>query len=532
MIGAEPPEQGDEPSQSAEPVKEQTTETPEQKTEQEHDSPDAPKNAEQPVVEDAVSADSETVLETPEPAEDAEVAEEAEAVEVTDITESAEVTEVTEAAEATDVTEATETADAADAEEPETAAEPVVRKSFAELGIPPALLSLLATQGIDAPTEVQEVSIPDAIAGTDLMVGAETGSGKTLAFLLPTLIRLSQAGPEARAVVLAPTRELAQQIAEVAKPLSEAVGVVTRLVMGGEDFRLQQRVLRHEGGLWVATPGRLAEQIEVKPDLLDNVAVLVLDEADRMLDMGFAEVVLSLASLCPPNRQSLLFSATLSGGAMRRVREAVLQQPKKLVLNDPRRAHSAIEHQLLTADDDKHKLALLAHLAKHHDGGCILAFCKSRERAQVFGDKLQQQGVRATSLHGELDTKQRQRAVRLLRESTVQVMVATDVAARGLDVAGVTLVINIDMPRRAHQYIHRVGRTGRAGATGQAVSLVDHTEWNLFVAIERYMGQRFRRRRIDTLKGSYTGPKKMKKSGKAAGTKKKKVKKAADKKKR
>lgn len=402
-------------------------------------------------------------------------------------------------------------------------------KSFAELGVAEELLEALRAEGIETPNKVQSAAIPDALAGLDLMVGAETGSGKTLAFLLPTLMRLARAETPERALVLAPTRELAQQISEVAQPFAKAVGIDVRLVIGGEDFKVQQRSLFRRGGLWVATPGRLAEQIEAQPDMLDDVRVLILDEADRMLDMGFAEIVLGIAAACPSERQGLLFSATLSGGAMRRVKEAVLSQPKRVQLNDPGRAQAAIQHQVITADDDAHKLALLAWLAQHHDGGCILAFCKSRERAQVFGDKLQALGVRSTSLHGELDTKQRQRAVRLLRESTVQVMVATDVAARGLDVVGVSLVINVDMPRRAHQYIHRVGRTGRAGATGQAVSLVDHTEWNLFIAVERYLDQKFRRRRIDALLGSYRGPKNQKSSGKAASKKKKSKNKSKDK---
>ena len=404
--------------------------------------------------------------------------------------------------------------------------------SFSELGISAELLACLNAANIKAPTEVQALAIPEALKGKDLMVGAETGSGKTLAFLLPTLMRLASARTPERALVLVPTRELAKQISDVAEPLAAAVGVPVRTVVGGVDFRVQQRALSSVGGLWVATPGRLAEQLETQPDLFDDVSVLILDEADRMLDMGFAETVLSLAASCPVNRQGLLFSATLSGGAMRRVKEAVLSEPERLVLNDPRKAQSAIRHQVITADDDKHKLALLGWLAQHHEGGCILAFCKSRERAQVFGDKLQAMGVRATSLHGELDTKQRQRAVRLLRESTVQIMVATDVAARGLDVAGVSLVINVDMPRRAHQYIHRVGRTARAGATGLAVSIVDHTEWNLFIAVERFLGQKFQRRRIDELLGSYRGPKKQKGSGKAAAKKKRSKNKPEYKKKR
>ena len=405
-------------------------------------------------------------------------------------------------------------------------------ENFSVLGVSAPLLAALTASGIEKPTEVQAASIPDALAGADLMVGAETGSGKTLAFLLPTLMRLAKAKSPERAIILAPTRELAQQISVVAQPLGAAVGVDVRLVIGGEDFRVQQKSLRGAGGLWVATPGRLAEQLEEQPHLLDNVSVLILDEADRMLDMGFSEIVLKLAAMCPDNRQGLLFSATLSGGAMRRVKEAVLSQPKRLVLNDPSKAHTSIRHQVITADDDAHKLALLIWLAEHHDEGCILVFCKSRERAQFFGDKLQSRNIRATSLHGELDTKQRQRAVRLLRESTVQVMVATDVAARGLDVAGVSLVVNIDMPRRAHQYIHRVGRTGRAGATGQAISLVNHLEWNLFIAVERFLGQKFQRRRIDELLGSYRGPKNQKSSGKAAGKKKKKTKLTGAKKKR
>jgi len=406
-------------------------------------------------------------------------------------------------------------------EELQTAVE--TQPSFEELGVAPVLISALSAQSIINPAEVQSASIPMALAGGDLMVGADTGSGKTLAFLLPTLQRLSASEEPVKALVLAPTRELAAQIQQVAEPLAIALGLSSKLVIGGEDFKVQQRKLGQESGIWVATPGRLAEQHEANPQLLANVQVLILDEADRMLDMGFAETVLALASACPENRQSLLFSATLSGSAMRRVKEAVLREPQRIVLNDPRKAQAAIRHQVITADDDAHKLKLVAWLAQNSDAGCILAFCNSRERAQVFGDKLQAMGVRATSLHGELDTKQRNRAVRLLRESTVQVMVATDVAARGLDVASVALVINIDMPRRAHQYIHRVGRTGRAGATGQAVCLVNHNEWNLFITVERFLGQRFQRRLIDGLIGVYRGPKNQKASGKSVGKKKKKL---------
>lgn len=447
------------------------------------------------------------------------------------VTEVAEEPEVVATAEQEELAETEESVELEELVEPE---EPAVAlpENFSVLGVSAPLLDALAASGIEAPTAVQAASIPEALTGADLMVGAETGSGKTLAFLLPTLMRLEKAKSPERAIILAPTRELAEQISVVAQPLGAAVGVDVRLVIGGEDFRVQQKSLRGAGGLWVATPGRLAEQLEEQPHLLDNVSVLILDEADRMLDMGFSEIVLKLAAMCPDERQGLLFSATLSGGAMRRVKEAVLSQPKRLVLNDPSKAHTSIRHQVITADDDAHKLALLIWLAEHHDEGCILVFCKSRERAQFFGDKLQSRNIRATSLHGELDTKQRQRAVRLLRESTVQVMVATDVAARGLDVAGVSLVVNIDMPRRAHQYIHRVGRTGRAGATGQAISLVDHLEWNLFIAVERFLGQKFQRRRIDELLGSYRGPKNQKSSGKAAGKKKKKSKLTGAKKKR
>jgi len=250
--------------------------------------------------------------------------------------------------------------------------------------------------------------------------------------------------------------------------------------------------------------------------------VLVLDEADRMLDMGFADDVLKLASLCNSERQTLLFSATSGGPGLDRVAQQVLREPKQLTLDDVRDLEINIGQQIVTADDVRHKERLLQWLLAHEEYRKAIIFTNTRVQADRLGGVMVASNIRCYVLHGEKDQKDRKQAMDRLRNGDIDVLVATDVAARGIDVGGLDLVINFDMPRSGDDYIHRIGRTGRAGASGLAISFVLTNEWNLMASIERYLKQKFELRVIKELKGSFQGPKKLKASGKTVGTKKKK----------
>ncbi|MEE4250364.1 MAG: helicase-related protein, partial [Alcanivoracaceae bacterium] len=262
--------------------------------------------------------------------------------------------------------------------------------------------------------------------------------------------------------------------------------------------------------------------IERKTLKLDQVEIFVVDEADRMLDMGFAEDVLKLASLCNIERQTLLFSATSGGPGLDHVAQQVLREPEQLTLDDVRSLDIHIGQQIITADDVSHKERLLQWLLAHEEYRKAIIFTNTRVQADRLGGVLVASNIRTYVLHGEKDQKDRKTAMDRLRNGDIDVLVATDVAARGIDVGGLDLVINFDMPRSGDDYIHRIGRTGRAGASGLAISFVLTNEWNLMASIERYLKQKFELRVIKELRGSFQGPKKLKASGKTVGTKKKK----------
>ena len=250
--------------------------------------------------------------------------------------------------------------------------------------------------------------------------------------------------------------------------------------------------------------------------------MLVFDEADRMLDMGFAEDAQRLAEACGPH-QTLLFSATTGGNGLREMVAKVLRDPQHLMLNSVSQLNEGTRQQIITADHNYHKEQLVDWLLANETYDKAIVFTNTRVQADRLYGKLVAAGVKAFVLHGEKDQKDRKLAIDRLRQGAVKVLVATDVAARGLDVEGLDLVINFDMPRSGDEYVHRIGRTGRAGGEGLAVSLICHTDWNLMSSIERYLKQRFERRTIKELKGVYQGPKNLKASGKAAGSKKKKT---------
>ena len=399
--------------------------------------------------------------------------------------------------------------------------------SFSDFFIHDRIEKTLEKLRLNIPTDVQKASIPHALDGKDLQVCAETGSGKTLAYLLPMMQKFLESKSTiqgTRGLILVPTRELARQVFKATKQFTDMNGMNVGLLTGGDDFKFQAAMLRKNPEFIVSTPGRLVDHIKRRSTDLIDLEVLVLDEADRMLDMGFAEDMEIISGECNEGkRQTLLFSATLHHKGIARVAAKVLDNPLEITTATVRDKHDNISQQVILADDSAHKDRLLSWLLSNDKFEKAIIFTNTRlesERLNVF---LRQHSCRCAVLHGELSQDQRNATMQLFREGKINVLVATDVASRGLDVKGIDLVINYDMARKGDDYVHRIGRTGRAGETGTAISLINHTEWNLKAAIERYIKQDFEPRVIKELKGSYSGPKRLKASGKAAGTKKKKA---------
>ena len=405
---------------------------------------------------------------------------------------------------------------------------------FSQFALHERLRKAVAELKFVEPTPVQAAAIPLALQGRDLRVTAQTGSGKTAAFVLPLLNRLvDRSGPsvEIRALILLPTRELAQQTLKQVKLFSQFTYIKSGLITGGEDFKEQAAMLRKVPDVLIGTPGRLLEQLNAGNLDLSHVDVLILDEADRMLDMGFAEDMERLCKECENRKQTLLFSATTGGAALRDIIGKVLKDPEHLMLNSVSQLAEGTRQQIITADHDQHKEQIVQWLLANETYQKAIIFTNTRVLADRIYGHLVAKDVKAFVLHGDKDQKDRKLAIDRFKEGGSKVLVATDVAARGLDIDGLDLVINFDMPRSGDEYVHRIGRTGRAGGEGLAISLITHNDWNLMSSVERYLKQQFERRVIKEVKGTYSGPKKVKASGKAAGTKKKKTeKKAGDKK--
>mgnify|MGYP000444468900 CR=1 FL=1 len=399
-----------------------------------------------------------------------------------------------------------------------------VTHMLTELSLNPNLIKATQELGFEAATEVQEKAIPLVLDNKDLLVSAATGSGKTVAFLLPILHRILAQASEPRAVralVLVPVRELADQIVKAGKELTQFTEQYFVSITGGKDFKLQEKSLKRIPDIVVATPGRLIEHLENESFSLADIDVLVLDEADRMLDMGFQESVLNVMKYCPQQRQTLLFSATLPS-AIRRFAEEILVEPESVLVHHHREKHDNIKQQVVLADDVSHKEKLLQWLLANETYEKAIVFTNSKILAARLDGLMRYHKFRAAQLHGDVQQKGRQATIESFRSGKVNVLIATDLAARGLDVSGIDLVVNFDVPRKGDAYVHRIGRTGRAGAAGESVSLVTQQEWNLMSSIERYLKIRFERKVIKELPATYKGPKKLKASGKAVGKKKKK----------
>ncbi|HSQ81921.1 MAG TPA: DEAD/DEAH box helicase [Casimicrobiaceae bacterium] len=370
---------------------------------------------------------------------------------------------------------------------------------FEELNLAPALLRALEECGYAEPTPIQAQTIPPLIGGQDVIGSAQTGTGKTAAFVLPALHRLALSAGAApppkrrsagmpRVLVLAPTRELAQQVAQQAVRYAQHLRVRVVCLYGGAPYPHQIRELQHGVDVLVATPGRLIDHIERGRVDLSGLEMLVLDEADRMLDMGFSEDVERICGLTPASRQTVLFSATIDGPIARLAGRLT----RDAVRIDVRAAGSgalAIDQCVHFADDRAHKHRLLDHVLSDVSLKQSIVFIATQRDAETLALRLQDAGHAVAALHGGMSQRERNSTLTKLRRGGVRTLVATDVAARGIDVASITHVINFDLPRQADDYVHRIGRTGRAGATGTAVSFANHSERGTLRMIERAAGQ-------------------------------------------
>lgn len=374
--------------------------------------------------------------------------------------------------------------------------------TFDELGLNAAILKAVADCGYTTPTPVQEQSIPLAMAGHDLIATAQTGTGKTAAFVLPALQRLAAPstvpGKGPRILVLTPTRELAGQVMEAARAYGRSFRPRCGTLLGGMPYREQLRLLSAPVDIIVATPGRLLDHLERGSVRLDRIEMLILDEADRMLDMGFSEDMEKIVARAPSSRQTLMFTATMDA-TVSRLAERMLRNPQRVELAVRTTSHALIEQRLHVADSLHHKKELLNHLVSDHKLTRAIIFSATKRDADELARELSRNGHQAAALHGDMNQIARNKTIERMRRGGIRLLVATDVAARGLDVNGISHVINFDLPRFAEDYVHRIGRTGRAGASGIAISFVSRSEVSYLERIERFIGKRLPEQNIEGL---------------------------------
>jgi len=362
--------------------------------------------------------------------------------------------------------------------------------TFETLGLSPALLRALAENNYTTPTPIQEQAIPLALAGHDLLGGAQTGTGKTAAFALPLLQRLSKLTPpngprKPRALILTPTRELAVQVADSLRTYGKHLRLNTTTIYGGAGMGPQMDNLRRGVDILVATPGRLIDHLERGTAKLDEIEVLVLDEADRMLDMGFLPAIKRILNRVPKERQTLLFSATFED-QIKSLALEFMRNPQQVQVTARNTIAETIVHRAHPVDGSRKRDLLIEILSKRHTDQ-VLIFGKTKHGCNRLAEQLETAGLKAVAIHGNKSQAQRQKALNLFKAGKARVLVATDVAARGLDIPNLPLVINHDLPMVAEDYIHRIGRTGRAGAQGEALSLVSPEEGGLLRQIQRML---------------------------------------------
>ncbi len=376
---------------------------------------------------------------------------------------------------------------------------------FADLGLSDALLDAIELQGYTEPSPIQSKAIPHVIEGKDVMAAAQTGTGKTAGFTLPILHRLSNTpkpqnndkrkSNQARALVLTPTRELAAQVAASVETYGQNLKIKSAVVFGGVKINPQMQKLRGGVDVLIATPGRLLDLHNQNAVHFDNLEVLVLDEADRMLDMGFIHDIRRIIKLLPRKRQNLLFSATFSD-EIRQLAKTIVHQPVEVSVSPANSTVDAVKQSLI-AVEKADKTRILTSLIKENDWFQVLVFSRTKHGANRLAKQLVAKGIEASAIHGNKSQGARTKALAEFKQGKVRVLVATDIAARGIDIDQLPHVVNFDLPQVAEDYVHRIGRTGRAGATGEAVSLVSHDEFKLLLGIERLIKKEIPRVELD-----------------------------------
>ena len=370
--------------------------------------------------------------------------------------------------------------------------------SFAELGLLPQILSAVQAKGYDTPSPIQQQAIPAVLAGHDVMAAAQTGTGKTAGFTLPILQLLSQGKPasgnQVRALILTPTRELAAQVAESVQEYGKDLPLRSAVVFGGVSINPQMLKLRKGVDILVATPGRLLDLYNQNAVRFNQLEILVLDEADRMLDMGFIHDIKKIIKLLPVKRQTLMFSATFSDD-IRNLAKGLVSNPQEISVSPANTTVDLVEQWIYPVDKTQ-KTALLTHLIKEQNWQQVIVFSRTKHGANRIVKQLEGKNISAAAIHGNKSQGARTKALADFKQGKVIALVATDIAARGLDIDQLPHVVNYDLPNVSEDYVHRIGRTGRAGASGQAISFVAADEFGLLADIERFTKQVIQRQTI------------------------------------
>lgn len=394
---------------------------------------------------------------------------------------------------------------------------------FSSLLLDEPLLDAVEQLGFKEMTEVQALAIPKALEGKDLIVNAKTGSGKTLAYVLPVLQQILD-NPQTltQALILAPTRELCRQISKQCTLLAQYTDIKTVIIIGGEDPKHQIKALQQYPDIIVATPGRLLEHVVREVIVLEAINILVLDEADRMLTMGFSDEVIAIAGLCSEECQTILYSASFNENKFRELTDNILHKPELILVDSTRENNQNISQHKILTDDNDHKLKLCLYLLQNEKFSKAIIFANKKETVNIIASWLQSKDITSAVLHSDIEQDLRNQQLRKFRNGDIKIIIATDVASRGLDIPELDLIINFDVPRNGEDYMHRIGRTGRMYETGAAITLINSQEWNKMISIENFLKIECPVRKVKTLIAKYTGPEHRKTSGKSYGTKRKK----------
>jgi len=381
---------------------------------------------------------------------------------------------------------------------------------FSDFGLDKRLMSTVEHLGFDQATEIQQQAIPAAIAGHDLVASSKTGSGKTLAFLLPAMQRLIRnralTKRDPRVVILTPTRELAKQVFSQLRLFTSGSQFKAVLILGGENFNDQVKTLEKDPHFIVATPGRLADHLNQGHFYLHGLELLILDEADRMLDLGFAEQLSQINKAADHRkRQTLMFSATLDHAQVNEFALAMLNKPKRIAIGSAHTEHKDISKRFYLCDHLDHKQALLEHFLANEDYQQMIVFTATRADTDRLAGVLSEQGLSTVALSGDLNQSQRNQIMDGFAKGQQKILITTDLASRGLDLVNVSHVINFDMPKHTEEFVHRIGRTGRAGSKGDAISFVGPKDWQSFKNIEAFLQQEISFDVIDGLKAKFKG---------------------------